>query len=316
MTSNTINEYVLHVFKYQADNNLVYKEYIKALGVNPNKVSSINEIPFLPIDFYKNHKVVSGIWEEEAVFESSGTTRQNTSKNYVKSLNEYIYNSEFIFRKFYGDPSKYILFALLPSYLEKGNSSLVSMVENLIKKTKHEESGFFLYDFDALNTRILSQYGKNRQIILWGVSYALLDFSEKFPTPIPEAIIMETGGMKGRRKEMIRKELHAILKERFKVKNIHSEYGMTELSSQGYAVDQGKFQVPQWMNILIRDINDPFSYVENGRAGAINIIDLANRDTCSFIETGDIGIKFEENSFEIMGRLDNSEIRGCNLLSL
>jgi len=316
VTSNTLNEYALHVFRYQANHNIIYKEYLKALGVNPQKVIGIDNIPFLPIDFYKNHKVVSGVWEEELIFQSSGTTGQSTSKNYIKSLEGYIDNSEFIFRQFYGDPGDYILLALLPSYLEQGNSSLVAMVKNLIEKTNHKESGFFLYDFEKLHKVIVSQYGRDRKLLLWGVSYALLDFSEQFPVPIPDAIVMETGGMKGRKKEMIRTELHALLKERFAIKNVHSEYGMTELASQGYALNQGRFQVPPWMKILIRDINDPFSYVENGRAGAINVVDLANWDTCSFIETGDIGIKFEENSFEIMGRLDNSEIRGCNLLSL
>jgi phenylacetate-coenzyme A ligase PaaK-like adenylate-forming protein len=304
-------EVALEVFIFQYNNNIVYREYCDLLNIKPTDVSSLEDIPFLPISLFKSHKICTGDNNFEKEFTSSGTTGIVTSSHYVKDIT--VYETSFIkgFEQFYGSIDNYIILGLLPSYLEREGSSLIYMVEKLIALTKNEKSGFFLDDYEGL-LKVISENKSNKKIMLIGVSYALLDLAEQFKPDLSACIIMETGGMKGKRKEIPKNELHQILKVGFNVKNIHSEYGMTELLSQAYAVDNGKFKLPPWMKILSREYNDPFSYT-NIKTGGLNIIDLANVYSCSFIATQDLG-KVHNGYFEILGRFDNSDIRGCNLL--
>jgi phenylacetate-coenzyme A ligase PaaK-like adenylate-forming protein len=310
INENNFSKAALDAFKFQYKYNIVYQKYVDILKVNPKDVNSLDKIPFLPISFFKTHTIKTGTWNEKIVFESSGTTSQINSKHYVSNPDFYLKVSERYFEELYGDLREYIVLALLPSYLEKGNSSLVFMANHFIEKTSHPDSGFFLNEYEKINEVI--NRNKNTKILLLGVSYALLDYAEEFNAFNENLIIMETGGMKGRRKEMIKKELHEVLKNKFRVKNIHSEYGMTELSSQGYSQNEGLFTFPKWMKILLRESEDPFSLTEN--RGVAKIIDLANIYTCCFIETQDVFEKKGDNFFEVIGRLDNSDIRGCNLL--
>ncbi len=308
------NELTIKIFHFQYKNNIVYREYVKNLGLDVSGVKSVNEIPFLPIEFFKSHKVVSYENPAERIFSSSGTTGMKTSKHLVADLR--LYEKSFLksFSLFYGNPEDFVFLALLPSYIETGGSSLVYMAEKLIHKSKHSESGFYLDEYKNLKTTLLNLKNKNKKTILLGVTYALLDMAEKYPINFPPLIVMETGGMKGRRKEMVREELHSVLAKGFGVNNIHSEYGMTELLSQAYSKGDGVFNCPPWMKVITRDINDPFANVKNGKTGGINIIDLANLYSCSFIETKDLGKILSDDSFEILGRFDNSNVRGCNLL--
>ncbi len=308
------NDIALKVFNYQAENNIVYKQYLSHLKTNVSEISSIEEIPFLPIDFFKTHKVLTGIGNDEKTFLSSGTTGLQRSKHYLADLS--IYEKSFItsFIKFYGNLENYCILALLPGYLENKNSSLVFMVNSLINKSKHNDSGFYLNNIDELAQKLKKIDDAGEKIILIGVSYALIDLAEQFPMKLSNTIIMETGGMKGKRKELTKKELHLFLISRLGVDVIHSEYGMTELLSQAYSKGMGKYFCPPWMKILIRDSYDPFSYIGTRKSGGINIIDLANINSCSFIETSDLGKLNKDGSFEILGRLDFSDIRGCNLL--
>lgn len=305
----------LKIFHYQANNNNVYNKYIQSLKINLPSVVTIKEIPFLPIDFFKSHKVISGNPSIEAVFTSSGTTGEVKSNHFVGDL--LIYQKSFTkcFSFFYGKISDYCILALLPSYLERNESSLVYMAEKLIKKSHNINSGFFLNEFEKLAQIIIENEKNKQKTILLGVSYALLLFSEKYPLVLENTIVMETGGMKGKHKEITKEELHNILSERFKISHIHSEYGMTELLSQAYSKGNGQFSCPPWMKIFIRDINDPFSNLETGKTGGINIIDLANINSCCFIETSDLGKINRNDNFEVLGRFDNSDIRGCNLLA-
>ncbi len=308
------NELTIKIFHFQYKNNIVYREYVKNLGIDVSGVKSVNEIPFLPIEFFKSHKVVSYENPAERIFSSSGTTGMKTSKHLVADLR--LYEKSFLksFSLFYGNPEDFVFLALLPSYIETGGSSLVYMAEKLIHKSKHSESGFYLDEYKNLKSTLLNLKNKNKKTILLGVTYALLDMAEKYPINFPPLIVMETGGMKGRRKEMVREELHSVLAKGFGVNNIHSEYGMTELLSQAYSKGDGVFNCPPWMKVITRDINDPFANVKNGKTGGINIIDLANLYSCSFIETKDLGKILSDDSFEILGRFDNSDVRGCNLL--
>ncbi len=308
------NELTIKIFHFQYKNNIVYREYVKNLGIDVSGVKLVNEIPFLPIEFFKSHKVVSYENPAERIFSSSGTTGMKTSKHLVADLR--LYEKSFLksFSLFYGNPKDFVFLALLPSYIETGGSSLVYMAEKLIHKSKHSESGFYLDEYKNLKSTLLNLKNKNKKTILLGVTYALLDMAEKYPINFPPLIVMETGGMKGRRKEMVREELHSVLAKGFGVNNIHSEYGMTELLSQAYSKGDGVFNCPPWMKVIIRDINDPFANVKNGKTGGINIIDLANLYSCSFIETKDLGKILSDDSFEILGRFDNSDVRGCNLL--
>lgn len=309
------NEIALSLFRYQYKNNKVYRSFVDALGVSEQKVYHPEQIPFLPVSFFKTHKVVAGIVPEEAIFESSGTTGSETSRHYVADTALYEQSFTTSLELFYGDLSKYAVFALLPSYLERKNSSLVYMVEKLMLKSNRQMGGFFLNELEELKIQLTKAQKDGLKIMLFGVTFALLDMAEKFPVSIPDAVIIETGGMKGRREEITRMELHEKLCKSFGVSKIHSEYGMTELLSQAWSAGDGIFRCPPWMKVMIADINDPLSFLESGRTGGINIIDLANFHSCSFIATQDLGRVSDDESFEVLGRFDNSDIRGCSLLA-
>ena len=304
----------LKVFRFQYENNIVYREFCDFLNTNPQAVKTIQQIPFLPIQFFKSHEVVSSNESVQETFTSSGTTGMITSKHLVTDISIYEESFRNAFSEFYGNIEDYVVLALLPSYLERDGSSLIYMVNDLIERSNNEHSGFYLNNYDDLIRKLISLDSSGQNVLLIGVTYALLDLIEKQNFNLKNTIIMETGGMKGKRKEMIREELHGNLTKGFGVENIHSEYGMTELLSQAYSFGKGIFECPNWMQILIRDTEDALSYVEYGKNGGINIIDLANINSCSFIATQDLGKKQSNNSFEILGRFDNSDIRGCNLM--
>ncbi|HQE33198.1 MAG TPA: acyl transferase [Flavobacterium alvei] len=304
----------LKVFRYQYENNLVYREFCDFLKTDVRKVKSLEQIPFLPIQFFKSHTVVSNTNTAKAIFTSSGTTGMATSKHFVTDVFLYEESYRKGFSQFYGNIEDYVVLALLPSYLEREGSSLIYMVEDLIQMTNNSESGFYLHNHDELIEKVIRLDNSGQNVILIGVTYALLDLIEKHSFQLQNTIIMETGGMKGKRKEMIREELHQQLCEGFGVTAIHSEYGMTELLSQAYSLGNGVFECPSWMQILVRDTEDALTYVQQGKTGGINVIDLANINSCSFIATQDLGKKNPNNSFEVLGRFDNSDIRGCNLM--
>ncbi len=304
----------LKVFRFQYENNSVYKEFCELLKVEKGNVKSILEIPFLPIQFFKTHNVVSTNDALQETFTSSATTGTITSKHHVTNITLYKESYRNGFSEFYGNIEDYVVLALLPSYLEREGSSLIYMVKDLIELSKNENSGFYLHNYDELISKLIELDSSGQNVLLIGVTYALLDLIEKQKFKLNNTIIMETGGMKGKRKEIIREELHNILCDGFGVSNIHSEYGMTELLSQAYSLSNGMFECPGWMNILIRDTEDALSYISNGKTGGINVIDLANINSCSFIATQDLGKKYPNNSFEVLGRFDNSDIRGCNLM--
>jgi len=304
----------LQVFNYQASNCDVYREFIAALKIDPAEIATVWQIPFLPISFFKSHQVLSSTDPVELVFTSSGTTGITTSSHYVTDVSWYTASFQKAFKLFYGDIESYTVLALLPSYLEREGSSLIYMAEDLIKQSGDLGSGFFLYNHDELLNKLEEQQKAGKPTLLIGVTFALLDFIEKYALNFPELIVMETGGMKGRRKEMIREELHEKLCKGFGVGAIHSEYGMTELLSQAYSKGKGIFNCPPWMKIITRDANDPMTVINDEKAGGINVIDLANINSCSFIATQDLGKVYADGSFEILGRFDNSDIRGCNLL--
>ncbi|ARS37719.1 acyl transferase [Pontibacter actiniarum] len=306
----------LALFRFQAKHNPVYRRYIENLKVNPEEVQALEQIPFLPIEFFKEQQVTTGEFEPEAVFYSSGTTQQTRSRHLVADLGLYQQVSERIFEHFYGPLQEYVILALLPSYLQQGGSSLVAMADYFIKKSGQQEEGFYLHNHDQLLQALRQAKGRGKKVLLLGVSYALLDLAKELQgqEDFSGVAVMETGGMKGRHREMIREELHARLKQGFGVDAIHSEYGMTELLSQGYSRGEGIFWPGYTMRLLLRDLNDPFDIRPDLRSGGINVIDLANVDSCAFIETKDIGRLHPDGSFEVLGRFDNSDIRGCNLL--
>jgi phenylacetate-coenzyme A ligase PaaK-like adenylate-forming protein len=304
----------LKVFRFQYENNLVYQEFCDFLKVDVQKIKTVEQIPFLPIQFFKSHEVVSNKNSIQETFTSSGTTGITTSKHLVTDVSFYEESYRKGFSQFYGDIENYVVLALLPSYLERGGSSLIYMVDDLIKKTQNPESGFYLHNHEELIQKLLELDNAGKNVILIGVTYALLDLIERQKFELQNTIIMETGGMKGKRKEMIREELHEQLSEGFGVTAIHSEYGMTELLSQAYSLGNGVFECPSWMQILIRDTEDALTYVADGKTGGINVIDLANINSCSFIATQDLGKKNPNTTFEVLGRFDNSDIRGCNLM--
>jgi hypothetical protein len=313
-SDDDFNECALNIFRFQAENNSVYKEYIKLLKVNVDGVNSIEQIPFLPIEFFKSNQIITGNNPVEITFESSGTTGSIPSKHYVSKVGLYKESFGKGFEYFYGNPNEYSILALLPSYLERQHSSLIFMVNDLIEQSNNKDSGFYLHTTKDLVSKLQEINDGKKKVLLIGVSYALLDLAEEFELNLSNVIIMETGGMKGRREELVRKELHEILCRRFNVSRIHSEYGMTELLSQAYSKGDGIFQCPPWMKVMIRNINDPMSFLSNQKTGGINIIDLANLYSCSFIATQDLGKIHNEKSFEVLGRFDNSDLRGCNLL--
>jgi len=306
----------LEVFRHQFKNNKVYRSFCDLLYVHPSDVTKVEQIPFLPIQFFKIKKVLSSLDEVKETFTSSGTTGSIASKHFVTDIKFYKESYLKAFAHFYGDIEDYVVLALLPNYLERNGSSLVFMVDDLIVKSKNPESGFYLNNIDELANKLIILDKKGQKILLIGVSFALLDLIEKHQFNLNNTIVMETGGMKGRRKELIRNELHQLLQEGFKVDEIHSEYGMTELLSQAYSKGKGVFETPSWMRILTRDTEDALSILPTGKPGGINIIDLANYNSCSFIATQDLGKVHQNKSFEIIGRFDNSDIRGCNLMVL
>ncbi|WP_438966565.1 LuxE/PaaK family acyltransferase [Flavobacterium sp.] len=304
----------LKVFRFQFDNNKVYQEFCLLIKKNKENVKTLTEIPFLPIQFFKSHEVLSSKGAIQAIFTSSGTTGMQTSKHLVTDISLYEESYRNAFSEFYGNIEDYCVLALLPSYLEREGSSLIHMVDDLIKSSNHEDSGFYLNNYEELIAKLIELDNSGQNVLLIGVTYALLDLIEMNQFQLKNTIIMETGGMKGKRKEMIREELHEILCQGFGVPVIHSEYGMTELLSQAYSLGNGIFECPNWMQILIRDTEDALSYVNEGKTGGINVIDLANINSCSFIATQDLGKKYPNHSFEVLGRFDNSDIRGCNLM--
>jgi phenylacetate-coenzyme A ligase PaaK-like adenylate-forming protein len=308
----------LKVFRYQAHHNETYKQYLHNLRIHPENIQELQEIPFLPIEFFKTQRLITGSGAIQETFSSSGTTGMVQSRHYVSDISIYEESYRKAFELFYGPISDYCILALLPSYLERDGSSLIYMADDLIKKSGHPESGFYLHNYEELLLKLQQLEAKKQKTLLLGVTYALLDLAEHYQAgnykKLQHAIIMETGGMKGKRRELIREELHAILCNSFGVTAIHSEYGMTELLSQAYSKGEGKFFCPPWMRILVRDTNDPFSFLPAGKTGGINVIDLANIHSCAFIATQDLGKLFTDGSFEILGRFDASDVRGCNLL--
>lgn len=311
---NAFNDACLAVFDFQYKNNPIYQRYVDLIGTDLEQVKSYRDIPFLPIEFFKSQSVVATDKPAEIVFSSSGTTGMITSKHMVADLAYYERSFRQCFAEFYAPAEDLVILALLPSYLEREGSSLIYMVDDLIQQSKQAASGYFLYNHEDLYQTLKELQASGKKTLLIGVTYALLDFCEAYEVNFPELIVMETGGMKGKRKEMIREELHQMLCKGFGVEKIHSEYGMTELLSQGYSYGDGLFATPKWMKVLIRDTNDPLSLIDQHKTGAINVIDLANYYSCSFIATQDLGKMHADGQFEILGRFDNSDIRGCNLL--
>jgi len=306
----------LKVFRFQYEHNKVYRNFCDLLNTDVQKVKSLQQIPFLPIQFFKSHDVLSNENQVQTTFTSSGTTGMITSKHLVTDVTLYEESYRKAFSQFYGNIEDYVILALLPSYLEREGSSLIYMVEDLIQLTNNNHSGFYLHNHDELIEKLIQLDDSGQNVILIGVTYALLDLIEKRNFDLKNTIIMETGGMKGKRKEMIREELHHDLCEGFGVSSIHSEYGMTELLSQAYSLGNGIFECPNWMQILVRDTEDALTYVDTEKTGGINVIDLANINSCAFIATQDLGKKYPNNTFEVLGRFDNSDIRGCNLMVL
>lgn len=307
-------ELALEAFWIQYTHNILYQSYVDHLHINPNMVSRLTQIPFLPIEFFKSNQIKTGEWLPQKVFKSSGTTKTGRSEHAVDHLDFYLNHSSELFRSVYGELQNIDLIALLPSYQEQGDSSLIAMVDKLMKLSDSEQSGYYLTKPEDVGLALRKSQENGRLAIVMGVSFALLDLSEMSTIDMKGAKVIETGGMKGRRRELIRKELHNRLKLAFKADHIHSEYGMTELLSQAYSTGNGLFSENNWLKCLIRDINDPLTYVPDSSSGGINVVDLANIHSCCFIETKDIGRKPNQNSFEVLGRFDNSDIRGCNLL--
>lgn len=313
----TFRDLALKVFLFQARQEKVYRQYLEHLGTDPERISDLVEIPFLPVEFFKSHQIMAEGKQAEVIFKSSGTSQQAPALHYVADASLYCKCLTEGFRRSYGDPESLCILALLPSYLEQESSSLVYMMDHLIGLSEHPDSGFYLHNLDELNDLLRKRLADRHPTLLMGVSFALLDLAEKYPQKLADHIlIMETGGMKGRRKELIKSELHGMLKEAFGLKLIHSEYGMTELLSQAYSKGEGRFCTPPWMQVMMRDPNDPLSPVRQGQSGGINVIDLSNVYSCSFLATGDLGKSYEDGSFEVLGRFDHSEIRGCNLMVL
>lgn len=313
VTEDNFNSTALEVFHFQFAANPVYRTYVQHLNIKRETIRKVEDIPFLPVEVFKNHAVLTG-GNAEIVFESSSTTGMVPSKHFVSQKALYERSVLDGFTRFYGEPGQYTFLALLPHYLERGNSSLVYMVNYLMMQSPDNPHGFYLHNHAELRDTIKKLMHEGRKIFLIGVAYALADFAEQFPVSLEGQIVMETGGMKGRKKELLRQQLHVILRSSFHVDHIHSEYGMTELLSQAYAKEDGLFQCPPWMKVLLREVNDPFASVEMGQSGLINVIDLANINSCSFLATQDLGRLLPDGRFEVLGRADNSDVRGCSLL--
>ena len=306
----------LELFHHQYLHNELYRKFCDAVCPVPDAVDKLTEIPHLPISFFKTHNIITGKRNQPSlIFESSGTTGEIPSKHFVSDAALYEESLLSGFHNFYGDPSQYAILALLPSYLERKNASLVHMAETLMKKSKHSDNGFYLNEWEQLSEKLSKLETKKQPVILLGVTFALLDFADAFPMKLKNTIVMETGGMKGRKEEWTRQQVHDYLKSRWQLKQVHSEYGMTELLSQAYAKENGMFKASPTMRVFVRDINDPLEVNEHG-SGVLNIIDLANVDSCAFIATDDIGNIHKDGSFEVLGRLDHSALRGCSLMAV
>jgi phenylacetate-coenzyme A ligase PaaK-like adenylate-forming protein len=314
INNSEFNSFCIDIFNYQYQNIDVYRDFVNALKIKSEEITHYSNIPFLPINFFKTHQIIKNQACADIVFSSSGTTGILTSQHFVEDVK--LYEESYLkgFEQAYSKIKDYCILALLPNYLEREGSSLIYMIEDLITKSNHPDSGFFLYEHQELANKLNRLKTEKQKTILIGVTYALLDFVEIHQIDYPDLIVMETGGMKGKRKEMIREELHQTLCNGFGIKEIHSEYGMTELLSQAYSKGNGIFETPPWMKILIRDTNDPLTFLTDGKTGGINVIDLANKNSCSFIATQDLGKIHNDNTFEILGRFDDSDIRGCNLM--
>lgn len=310
------NNLAIEIFNYQYQNNLIYQQFVDLLKITPANISQYKQIPFLPIEFFKFHLIFDKNYSPKNYFQSSGTTSENLSKHYIAEEKIYIESLLKSFELFFGNPKDYVYLGLLPNYLERKNSSLIFMVNELMKKSQKPENGYFLHDFENLNRILKTLESENKKVILFGVSFALLDFADEFPQQFKNTIVIETGGMKGRKKEITKDELLKELKEKFGSAKIYSEYSMTELLSQAYSLGNNEYQCPPWMKILIRDAEDPFGIANYGQSGGVNIIDLANIHSCSFIATQDLGKSDESGIFQVLGRMDNSDIRGCSLLLL
>jgi hypothetical protein len=322
---SAFGEKALELFRLQYAGNSLYRQFCDLLGRSPDAPAGLPagrallSIPFLPIRFFKSHRVATGTFREQVIFESSGTTQTGQSRHYVRDQSLYEQSFREAFRIFYGDPRDYCILSLLPSYLERGHSSLVYMADVLMKDSDHPDNGFYLNQFEALAQVLQAQETRGQKTILLGVTFALLDFAEAFPLALKHTIVMETGGMKGRKRELTRAEVHGFLKERWGLREVHAEYGMTELLSQAYSKGDGRFVCPPWMRVVLRGEDDPLSLTDEagqGRTeGLINIIDLANVHSCAFIATDDLGRLHPDGSFEVIGRMDNADLRGCSLLT-
>lgn len=311
-TNRSFNDQALAVFLRQFEQNPTYRSFCDLINKTPAEATTLCQIPFLPISFFKTHQVVTGSKKHTHKFESSGTGGK-PSTHFVQDIG--VYEKSFIstFQQFYGKADQYAIVGLLPGYLERSNSSLIYMVHQLIEASEDADSGFYLDQHKKLYDLLLTREATNKKTLLIGVSFALLDFAEAYPCRIPSTIVMETGGMKGRRKELLRDELHHILKQNLGIKQVHSEYGMTELLSQAYSQKKGVFHTPPWMQVFVRNPNDPFDVKPNGK-GCLNIIDLANQNSCAFVATDDLGEVHSDGSFEVLGRFDAADVRGCNLM--
>jgi phenylacetate-coenzyme A ligase PaaK-like adenylate-forming protein len=314
VNESSFEDIALALFRFQAKNNPVYRQYIRNLAVNIDKIHTVNSVPFLPISFFKTQSIKTGDWNPETTFASSGTTGSSTSSHQIMNVQFYLDHAVRCFEHFFGSITNYHFLALLPSYLERTNSSLVAMMDHFIKQSGSRQSGFYLHDTDKLISDLKLLTNDSKKVILWGVSFALLELTERYQLDLQHCIVFETGGMKGRRRELTRDELHTILSKKLNVNNIYSEYGMTELLSQSYSKGGAHFFCPPWMKILGRDITDPLEIGLQNQTCGINVIDLANWHSISFIETEDMGKCYENGTFEVLGRLDNSEVRGCNLM--
>lgn len=306
------DEIALRLFRFQAEHNPVFRQYLTYIGVAPKDVRTLREVPFLPISLFKTHEVRTGDWRPEVIFTSSGTTGQAVSRHAIPPRHQYLRHSQQVFESFYGPLRDFHVLCLLPSYLERTGSSLVAMADHFIRESASDESGFFLHDLERLAGKLMRLKG-SKKVLLLGVTFALLDLAEDFPMDLSHCVVMETGGMKGRRPEITREELHEVLKRGFHLPAVHSEYGMTELLSQAYSPGEGVFRCPASMRVILKEVNDPFS-AKNITSGLINVVDLANAHSCAFIETQDLGRYREGGHFEVLGRIDASDARGCNLL--
>jgi phenylacetate-coenzyme A ligase PaaK-like adenylate-forming protein len=317
---DNFNESAIELFNHQYQHNTIYRQFCDTLKINTAEVDTLSKIPFLPITFFKTHAIKTGVFETDTVFESSGTTQTNPSRHFVKDIDLYRKSFTKCFEKFYGQPQNKCILGLLPAYLERKNSSLVLMTDELIKASNNPLSGLYLYDHEKLHSTILHNELLKLPTLLIGVTYALLDFAEAYPMQLRHTIVMETGGMKGRREELTRPEVHAQLQKQLGISLVHSEYGMTELLSQAYSKGDGIFHCPGWMKIVLRDEDDPFHIITaddvqgRSKTGLINVIDLANIHSCGFIATDDVGRLHANESFEVLGRSDNSDVRGCSLM--